>query len=286
LNAPEWADVSDDDFMWQQDEEYVAGEFVWTGFDYLGEPTPYNNGWVRAHGMTDRDASRSSYFGIVDLCGIPKDRYYLYKSHWKPDEATVHILPHWNWEAGKAGKIPVFVYTSGDCAELFLNGKSLGIQRKKPWSDKSIERFRLMWPEVDYQPGELKAVAYREGTIIGENTVKTAGKPVRIRLTPDRPVIHADGMDLSYVLAEACDSDGNCCPLAGNKIEISISGPGRIAGVGNGDPHSLDPFQGNTVNLFYGKAMIILGSGLDRGNLKITAASEGLTKDVKFIKME
>jgi beta-galactosidase len=286
LNVPEWADLPDEDFMWQQDEEYIAGEFVWTGFDYLGEPTPYNNMWVRAHGMTDRESSRSSYFGIVDLCGIPKDRYFLYKSYWKPDETTIHMLPHWNWQGSKTDKIPVFVYTNGDEAELFLNGRSLGKKSKNPASATAVERFRLMWPEVTWKAGELKAVAYKEGTVIGEQLLKTAGEPAGIRLTPDRSTIHADGMDLSYLLVEAVDKEGNVCPLANNKIEISVTGPGRIAGVGNGNPQSFDPFQANYVNLFYGKAMIIVGSGLQKGEVRVTAASTGLTKDTKQLKID
>jgi beta-galactosidase len=272
--------------MWQQDEEYIAGEFVWTGFDYLGEPTPYTNFWARSQGLTDREASRSSYFGIVDYCGIPKDRYYLYKSQWKNDENTVHILPHWNWEADKVEKIPVFVYTNGDGAELFLNGNSLGMKYKKPDSGKSVEHLRLMWNDVTYQPGELKAVAYKEGAVIGEEVVKTAGAPYQIRLTPDRSVISADGLDLSYILVEAVDKNGNVCPLANNKIDISITGPARIAGVGNGNPQSMDPFQANFVNLFYGKAMIIAASDFKKGEVKITAQSEGLIKDMKIIKTE
>jgi beta-galactosidase len=286
MNVPKWADLPDEDFMWQQDEEYIAGEFVWTGFDYLGEPTPYGNEWAKAHGMTNKEASRSSYFGIVDLCGIPKDRYYLYKSYWKPEELTVHILPHWNWEGGKVGKIPVFVYTNGDCAELFLNGKSLGMKCKKPNSAKPTERFRLEWPEVDYQPGELKAVAYKEGTVIGEQSLKTAGAPYQIQITPDRSVIHADGLDLSYLLVEAYDKDGNLCPLADNLIDISLSGPGHIAGVGNGNPQSFDPFQANQVKLFYGKAMIIIGSESKKGEIKITATSNGMIKDARQIKID
>ena len=286
LNVPAWADLPDEDFMWQQDEEYIAGEFVWTGFDYLGEPTPYGNDYAKGHGLTDKEASRSSYFGIVDLCGIPKDRYYLYKSYWKPEETTVHILPHWNWDGIKVDKVPVFVYTNGDCAELFLNGKSLGKKCKNPTSLKSIERFRLMWNDVTYQPGELKAVAYREGVVIGEETLKTAGEPYQIRLTPDRSTIHADGMDLSYVLVEAVDKNGNICPLANNKIELSISGPGKIAGVGNGNPQSFDSFQANYVNLFYGKAMLIVGSGFEKGDISITATCNGLVKDLKLIKTE
>lgn len=283
LTVPEWADLPDEDFMWQQDEPYIAGEFVWTGFDYLGEPTPYTNAWATGNGMTDKEASRSSYFGIVDLCGIPKDRYYLYKSYWKQDENTVHILPHWNWEGSKETNVPVFVYTNGDCAELFLNGQSLGKKCKSPGSEKSVERFRLMWNEVTYQPGELKAVAYREGEVIGEEVLKTAGEATQIRLTPDRSVLHADGMDLSYVLVEALDKDGNLCPLANNRMELSVTGPGRIAGVGNGNPQSFDPFQANYVNLFYGKAMIILGVGFEKGEVTINATSGDLDKDSKRI---
>ncbi len=286
LNVPEWADLPDEDFMWQQDEEYIAGEFVWTGFDYLGEPTPYNNMWTKAHGMTNNVSSRSSYFGIVDLCGIPKDRYYLYKSYWKPEETTIHILPHWNWEGSKADKIPVFVYTNGDCAELFLNGRSLGKKSKNPASAKAVERFRLIWPEVSWKAGELKAVASKEGVVIGETILKTAGEPVSIRLTPDRSAIHADGMDLSYLLVEAIDKDGNVCPLATNKIDISLTGLGHIAGVGNGNPQSFDPFQSGYVNLFYGKAMIIVGSGMQKGEVQITATSNGLRNEMKRVKTE
>ncbi len=164
LNAPYWSEIPDDDFMWQENADYITGEFVWTGFDYLGEPTPY-------------PSSRSSYFGIVDLCGIPKDRFYLYQSHWRPEKDNVHILPHWNWSGYAGKKVPVFVYTNGDAAELFLNGKSLGQQHKKPKSEISTERYRLMWPDVIYEPGELKAVAYKEGKVIGEAMVRTAGEP-------------------------------------------------------------------------------------------------------------
>lgn len=269
LNAPEWAEIADDDFMWQQDEPYVAGEFVWTGFDYIGEPTPYNNASVKRMGMTDQEASRSSYFGIVDLCGIPKDRYYLYKSYWKPEETTVHILPHWNWDERVGQTTPVFVYTNGDCAELFLNGKSLGKKSKDPKSSNSTERFRLMWKEVVYEPGELLAVAYQEGQEIGRNTIKTAGKPYKLKLTPDRQTIHADGHDLSFVLVEAVDKDGNLCPLADHPLEIKLNGPGLIAGVGNGNPRSMNAFQSNKVNLFYGKAMLIIGAEKKAGIIEV-----------------
>lgn len=286
LNAPGWAELADDDFMWQQEEPYVAGEFIWTGFDYIGEPTPYNNQWVKEHGMTDNEASRSSYFGVVDLCGIPKDRYYLYKSYWKPEETTIHILPHWNWKDRIGQNIPVFVYTNGDCAELFVNGKSLGKKCKKPRSEKSIERFRLMWNEVTYQPGELKAVAYKEGEKIGEEIINTAGEPYKLRLTPDRKVIKADGKDLSYILIEMLDKDGNICPLANNKVEIKISGDGKIAGVGNGNPQSMTSFKSNTINLFYGKAMLIVSSETNKGNVIVEATSKGVKAQMTYIKTE
>ena len=230
--------------------------------------------------------SIDSYFGIVDLCGIPKDRYYLYKSYWKPDETTVHILPHWNWSGKEGLKIPVFVYTNGDCAELFLNGKSLGKKCKVPDSTNSISRFRLMWNDVVYQPGELKAIAYKEGAVLGEDIVKTAGEPFELRLTPDRKKIGSGGMDLSYITIEAYDIEGNLCPLADNKIDITFKGPGRIAGVDNGNPQSMEPFQVNSVKLFYGKAMLIAGSGFKKGTLEITVNSDGLKKAVAGIEVE
>ncbi len=279
LNAPEWAELADDDFMWQQEEEYVAGEFVWTGFDYLGEPTPYTNQWVKEHGMGDTAASRSSYFGIVDLCGIPKDRYYLYKSYWNAGENTVHILPHWNWHGKEGENIPVFVYTNGDCAELFLNGKSMGVKCKNPASVNSTERFRLLWNNVPYQPGELKAVAYKEGEVIGTGSIKTADKPYKIVLTADRKLLAADGSDLCYILIEACDKYGIPCPLAENRVNITVKGAATIAGIGNGNPQSYDSFKADFVHLFFGKAMVIIRAGNKKGPVKISATTEGLIQD-------
>ncbi|MBN1999056.1 DUF4982 domain-containing protein, partial [candidate division KSB1 bacterium] len=286
LNAPRWAEVADDDFMWQQEEPYIAGEFVWTGFDYIGEPTPYNNFWVRRQGFSDEQASRSSYFGIVDLCGIPKDRYYLYKSYWKPEETTIHILPHWNWPDRTGENVPVFIYTNGDCAELFLNGKSLGKKCKNPKSEKSIERFRLMWENVIYEPGELKAVAFKEEEKIGESVVKTASDPYQLKLTPDRRTIKANGVDLSYILVEAVDNKGSLCPLADNKIDIKVNGTGKIAGVGNGNPQSMTGFLSNSVNLFYGKAMLIVKSQAIKGMMTVEAVSKGLKGDKVSITVE
>ena len=279
LNAPDWAEIPDDDFMWQQDENYVAGEFVWTGFDYLGEPTPYENQSVLKLGMEDKNASVSSYFGIFDLVGLPKDRYYLYRSYWNPDVNTVHILPHWNWPGMEGQNIPVFVYTNGDCAELFLNGRSLGKQCKKPDSQKSVERFRLMWNDVPYAPGELKAIAYKEGVQIGESILKTADQPYKIKLTADRSTINADGMDLSYITIEALDKNGNSCPLADQLIDLKVDGVGTIAGVGNGNPQSIASFQSSQIKLFYGKAMLILRSATAKGTIQVSASSKGLIED-------
>ena len=393
-----------------EDDSFVAGEMVWTGFDYIGEPTPFGQ------------EAKSSYFGIVDLCGIPKDRYYLYRSHWRPDDVTVHILPHWNWPERVGKTVPVFVYTNGDSAELFLNDKSLGKRVKgqvpeKPanlarggvatasteqteynhFAGKAIDadgssrwcateggagqwwqvdlgkiqpvryisirfekeeknygyeievssdgaswqsivtkatsnqpqwggpkrifhevdakaryfrivfkdmkdrtwasfwqfgvyaekfesdyydvtyKYRLRWNDVVYDPGELKAVAYKDGKRIGEAVMHTAGEAAAIRLTADRKRLAATGEDLSYVLVEAVDSDGTVCPLANNMIQFEVDGPGEIAGVGNGNPLSIEPFKADYRKLFYGKAMLIVRSVEGkRGRIRITAKSDGL----------
>ena len=264
LHAPSWAEVCDDDFMWQENDKYIAGEFVWTGFDYLGEPTPYSS-------------SRSSYFGIVDLCGIPKDRYYLYQSYWRPEKDLIHILPHWNWPGHEGKKVPVFVYTNGDEAELFLNGKSLGKQSKKPKSEISTERYRLMWHDVVYEAGELKAVAYRAGKVIGEKVLRTAGEAYTLKLTPDRSRLKASGEDLSFILVEAYDKNGNLCPLAEYMINFELKGPGEIAGVGNGNPQSHEPFVAPYRKLFNGKAMLIVRTTANKpGKITVEASAEGL----------
>jgi beta-galactosidase len=401
MNSTRWADIPDAEFDLMERDRFVAGEFVWTGFDYLGEPTPF-----------DRDA-RSSYFGIVDLCGIPKDRYWLYRSYWRPDTTTVHILPHWNWPDRVGQNVPVLVYTNGDSAELFLNGRSLGRRTKltglpprvniaegKPatasseqpqdpaatgndgngdtrwraaaseagqwwqvdlgqvqpiadvevsldggvrdrqyeiqtspdgtnwqtvaaadeWRDEwgetvfhgvnadarylrivftkmrgeatpavtefcaypqsyyaVTDKYRLRWMDVVYEPGELRAVAYKDGRPIGEAVVRTAGPPAAIRLTPDRTELAATGEDLSYVLVEAVDEDGVPCPLADNLVRFHVDGPAEIAAVDNGNQLSYEPFQADYRQLFFGKAMLIVrtteGEG---GQVRVTAESEGL----------
>jgi hypothetical protein len=407
LNAAPWSDLAEIEFDLMREDNYLAGEFVWTGFDYLGEPTPFS-----------REA-RSSYFGIVDLCGMPKDRYFLYRSHWRPEATTVHILPHWNWAGHEGEPVPVFVYTNGDSAELFVNGKSQGVRRKgelpelppnlavggeatssstaegssaeaafaadggwypteddrqawwqidlgtpkkigcvalefdresklygyrieasddgNSWKELAAHRatrrpmwggasretisvdatarylrvtftrmidrarahlkqffvydrfvespyyaatynYRLRWEDVAYQPGEVRAVAYRDGQKIGESVVHTAGPPAAIRLTPDRTKLDSSGDDLSHVLVEAVDAEGNPCPLADNLVKFNLDGPVEIAGVGNGNPLSYEPFQADQRKLFYGKAMLILRSteGAE-GEIGVQATSEGLT---------
>lgn len=287
LNAPWWAEVPEDDFAWQEADRFVAGEFVWTGFDYLGEPTPYGDNVVQEGRFKAEVTPRSSYFGIVDLAGMLKDRYFLYKSYWNSTETTVHLLPHWNWPGQEGKNIPVFVYTNGDCAELFLNGRSLGRRCKQPGAANTAERYRLMWPDVPYAPGTLRAAAYQNGQFLGETSVKTAGSPAQIRLTPDRTTLRADGDDLAFVLVEVLDRDGNLCPLADNLIQFSLSGPGEIAGLDNGDPLSLASFQAKQGKAFFGKTMLIVRTkeGL-KGTIELTAAGKGLKQTGALIKAD
>ncbi len=427
MNAATWSDIADVDFYRMETDRYCSGEFVWTGFDYIGEPTPFNDEWVKKNGLTQADASRSSYFGIVDLAGIPKDRYWLYRSHWRPDATTVHVLPHWNWPGREGKPVPVMVYTNGDEAELWLNGKSLGRKAKggkpiaapvdlahkkkakasseetdrrnwawngsdgdmesrwcaedeatdqwwqsdlgkvqpikscvihweqaannykykvqvsvdgKEWKtvatrDKfegegstsvhefdargryvkivftdlqygawasfyecdvystkppkqqqqlvpyyaPMDRYRIRWMDVPYEPGELKVVAYKDGKPIGETRMVTSGKPAQLRLTPDRATIDADGDDLSFVLVEALDAKGNPCHLADNLVKFELDGPGKIVAVGNGAPRSLEPFVAEQRSLYYGKAIVVVRSlDGDAGKVKLTATSDGMAE--------
>ncbi len=411
LNAAAWSDIADAEFQLMEKDKFVAGEMVWTGFDYIGEPTPFSQ------------EAKSSYFGIVDLAGIPKDRYYLYRSYWRPDTTTIHILPHWNWPDRVGRNVPVFVYTNGDSAQLFLNGKSLGrrtkgvvpdrpanfakgkaatvgseesskgnlkalandgdastrwcaadgstgqwwqvdlgqvqpvrylllefereaknygyqvkastdgstwqtiaskeTSRQPQWGgptqafhDVDVQgrylrieftqlqdrawaglkefgaypaktessyydvtyKYRLRWNDVVYEPGELKVVAYKGDKSIGEAVMRTAGAPAAIRLTPDRKEFTATGEDLCYVLVEALDDKGTLCPLADNLIRFKVDGPAQIAGVGNGNPMSIEPFQADYRKLFYGKAMLILRTRDGQaGIVRVAATSDSLT---------
>jgi beta-galactosidase len=209
--------------------------------------------------------------------GIPKDRFYLYRSHWAPEKKTVHILPHWTWPERVGTNVPVYVYTSGDSAELFLNGRSLGMKSKDPTATNVMDRYRLRWEDVVYEPGELRAVAYKAGRKLGVAVVRTAGDPAKLRLTPDRSRLVADGEDLCFVLVEAIDTRGNVCPLATNEVVFDVRGPAAIAGVGNGDHHFPAEFVTNRVALFYGKAMVILRTedGMP-GTIRLRASSPGI----------
>ena len=283
--SPPWAYLPDPEFDAQEKNPSVLGEFVWTGFDYLGEPTPYFQG---RGGSSESDwPSRSSYFGIVDLAGFPKDRYYLYKSVWT-SEPMVHVLPHWNWAGREGQKIPVMAYTNCDDVELFLNGKSLG--RKKHWSEpvvlpvgpnvskegKFASKYRLLW-EVPYEPGTLRAVAYKNGKQAATDEIRTAGVPAKIVLTPDRAKIHADGEDLSYVTVQIVDKDGNLCPLASNLVRFKVEGTGRIAAVDNGNAATVEPFQADYRKAFSGLCLLIVRSQRGQpGSIRIAATSDGL----------
>jgi beta-galactosidase len=227
--------------------------------------------------LAKAEESRISSFGIVDLVGIPKDRYYLYRSHWAPEKKTIHILPHWNWPDRIGKNVPVYVYTGGDSAELFLNGKSLGKRAKHANAEAVRDRYALRWLDVSYEPGELKAVAYEGNRKLGTAMMRTAGEPAKLRLTPDRASLKADGDDLSYILVEAVDQNGNLCPLAMNEVKFSLKGPATIAGVGNGDHHFPAEFDADHVTLFYGKAMLILRTAEGQGGaIQVAASSDGL----------
>jgi len=285
--SPSWAYCPDVEFTYQDKLPQVLGEFVWTGFDYIGEPTPY----FGSRGNTADWPARSSYFGMVDLAGFPKDRYYLYQSQWT-QKPMVHLLPHWNWAGREGQNIPVMAYSNAEEVELFLNGESLG--RKKRFSDlwempvgqnvsadgKFLTRYRRIW-QVPYQPGVLKAVAYQDGKQVAVEQVATAGPPAKLRLTPDRTAIHADGDDLSFITVRVEDKDGNLCPLADNLVHFEVGGAGTIRAVDNGNAASEEPFQAGHRKAFNGLALLIVQSkaGL-AGRIRVTARAEGLAAGV------
>lgn len=260
-----WSNLPEDDAVLQDDKDWVIGEFVWTGFDYLGEPTPYDEYWP----------SRSSYFGICDLAGLPKDRYYWYKSRWSTSEPTLHILPHWNWPGMEGDTVPVFVYTSYNSAELFVNGKSMGVRTKN--KDSKLERYRLMWNDVVYEPGELKVVAFDDkGNAAAEEVVRTAGKPYRLVLEPDRIAISADGRDISFVTVSVVDKNGIPCPTATNPLNFRVEGAGKYRAACNGDATSLELFHLPTMKLFSGKLVVLVQSKEQAGNITLEVSGKGL----------
>ena len=284
-----WSNLPDDDWKMQDDYSWVIGEFVWTGYDYLGEPTPYDTYWP----------SRSSYFGICDLAGLPKDRYYMYRSRWNETQHTTHLLPHWNW-AGREGQVtPVYCYTDGVEGELFVNGKSQGRVRK----DKSsrLDRYRLRWNNVKYEPGEIRVVTYNQyGEKVGEDVKRTAGDPAQMKFSVETPahepiacmvegctdehnvLLNADGNDLAFVTVSLLDKDGNECPLADDELTFEVTGAGIFKAACNGDATSLESFTQPQMKLFSGKLVVVVQSKKQKGDitLKVKDTQRNIEKTV------
>ena len=262
-----WSNIPDIDFARADDYDWTLGQFVWTGFDYLGEPSPYDtNAWP----------NHSSMFGIIDLASIPKDRYYLYRSVWNKKAETLHILPHWTWPGREGLPTPVFVYTNYPSAELFINGKSYGRQTKLRDGEPE-NRYRLMWHNAIYEPGELKVVAYDStGHAVAEKSVRTAGQPHHIELATDRHQLTADGKDLAYVTLRIVDKDGNLCPTDGRLVKFSVSGAGRYRASANGDPTCLDLFHLPQMHAFGGMLTVIVEAGEKPGRIQLKATAKGL----------
>ena len=276
-----WSNLPDEDWAFQDDMRWTIGEFVWTGFDYLGEPTPYDEYWP----------SRSSYFGIFDLAGLPKDRYYLYRSHWNTKDTTIHLLPHWTWPGREGEVTPVYCYTNYPTAELFVNGKSQGrISKNKGYTlkdnayepveegkDALLDRYRLRWNNVVYEPGELKVVVYDvRGNVVGEEVVRTAGRPDHIELSADRTVLSADGADMAFITARVVDKDGNFCPDADHRLTVSAKGSVDFKGICNGDATSLEVFTRPTMQVFKGMLSIGVINNGRSGNASVTVSGKGL----------
>ncbi len=275
-----WSNLPEDDFIMHEDLPYCMGEFVWTGSDYLGEPTPYYTDWP----------SHSSLFGIIDLASLPKDRFYLYRSHWNKGAETLHILPHWNWEGREGEVTPVFVYTNHPTAELFINGKSQG-KRTKDLSVtiensndstsraefKRQKRYRLMWMDTKYEPGTVKVVAYNEqGQAVAEKEIVTAGKPHSIKLEADRNVLTADGQDLAYVTVSVVDKDGNLCPMDTSEIFFKVKGAGFYRAGANGNTVSMEQFHKPKMKVFSGQMTAIVQTNETPGTITLEATSSKL----------
>ena len=270
-----WSNLPDDDWVWQDDKDWVIGEFVWTGYDYLGEPTPYDEYWP----------SRSSYFGICDLAGLPKDRYWLYRSRWNKDEHTIHLLPHWTWglskkdKGNRIGKVtPVYCYTDYPTGELFVNGKSQGKISKNP--AERLDRYRLRWNNVKYEPGEIKVVVYdAQGNKAGEQTVKTAGKPAAMKLeawTQNSSLLKPNGDDLAFITVSLTDADGTLIPQADDQLTFEVTGAGSFEAVCNGDATSLESFKAPTMKLFNGQLVVVVRSAKETGTLTLKVTDEKL----------
>ena len=301
--------------MWQDKMPWVIGEFVWTGFDYLGEPTPYDEYWP----------SRSSYFGIFDLAGLPKDRVYLYRTHWNTTDKTLHVLPHWTWKGREGEVTPVFCYTSYPEAELFVNGKSQGrlkhidvsmddylanrVEEPMPWGGTSLfadpnaprgknrlDRYRLRWNDVVYEPGEIKVVAYDEnGNVADTKVVRTAGKPHHIELVADRSELNTtavdangnaiDTPDLAFYTVRVVDKDGNLCPDADNQLSFNVKGAAKFKACCNGDATSTEVFVNPTMKAFHGELVVVVEAGKTAGNATLTVSGKGLKSAKAIVKV-
>lgn len=261
-----WGNSHEGTMRHLKQNDFISGQYIWTGFDYLGEPTPH--GWP----------ARSSFFGIIDLAGFPKDVYYMYQSEWCPDKKVLHLFPHWNWTPGQDIDMWAY-YNNADEVELFVNGKSQGVR------SKGKDDFHVMW-RVKFEPGTVRAVSRKDGKVVAEQEIHTAGEPAQIRLTPDRSTIHADGRDLSFVTVEILDKDGNLCPNAENDVTFALDGPGFIAGVDNGSPISLERFKDNHRKAFYGKCLVVIQNNGENGSVKVTATADGLNKATTAIRVK
>lgn len=263
-HAP-WGNTHEENLLLTKKNDFISGQYVWTGFDYIGEPTPY--GWP----------ARSSYFGIIDLAGFPKDVYYLYQSEWS-NKQVLHLFPHWNWTAGQDVDMWCY-YNQADEVELFVNGKSQGVKAKDE------NHLHVVW-RVKYEPGSVKVVARKDGKVVGEEEIRTAGEPKKIRLTPDRNTLNADGKDLSFVTVEIVDAEGNLCPLADNLVHFEVEGNLFIAGVDNGSQTSMERFKDNKRKAFNGKCLVVLQNDGKTGAARLKAVAEGLEDAVVEIVSE
>jgi beta-galactosidase len=290
LSTANWANLADTEFRGLDECPFVAGEFVWTGFDYLGEPTPYNSDSTNLLNYSSaaerkraqrelkrlgriRVPSRSSYFGIVDLAGFPKDRFYLYQARWRPELRMAHIVPHWSFPDRVGQVTPVHVYSAGDEAELFLNGRSLGRRRRGPLT------YRFRWDDVRYEPGELRVVVTRQGKPWATARCRTTGKADHLVLRPDRTCLLADGRDLSFVTVAIADARGDTVPGANHLVRFSLTGPGEIVAVDDGDPTSFEPFQAQQHHAFHGLVLVVVRTRIDEpGKLLLRATARGLAE--------
>ena len=271
-----WSNKPDDDFRASEDFDWCLGQFVWTGFDYLGEPTPYD---------LDDWPNHSSMFGIIDLASLPKDRYWLYRSVWNTSEPTLHVLPHWTWPGREGETAPVYVYTSYPSAELFVNGESQG--RRSFSRENYMTRHRLMWNDVVYQPGELRVVAYdAKGAVADEKVVRTAGEAYSLKLSTPFESLAAGGDDMALVTVTVLDASGNPVPSASNLVSVSVSGAGSFEAIANGDPTCIENFRRPEMHLFSGALTAVVRSGLRKGNITVTVSSDGLRDATLTLKCE